>query len=924
MIRVVVPPLALLLLQASLAAQAPQTPVFRGGVEVVEVDVTVVDARGRQITDMRGPEFAVTIDGRPRKIVTADYVPLRPAGRAAFGGTSGDQPPPEAEGFSTNASSPRGRLILLAVDSANITFGEGSQVLRAAGQFLDKLGPNDKVALITVPQREPSIDFTSDRRRLRAALDRAIGQAQALPQRLNIGGSEAIAIDDHSNARTEAGVMQRFCPQTPRSNPLALETCKLEVRSQAMHQAEEIRRRTDLALRALRGALEALGTIDGPKALVWIAEGLPIDAPGAMADISTLATRARTSVHVIAIDAPMVNVMEAETSPSGREDRDLERRGLELMASLTGGVLFPTSANPDAVFDRVENELAGYYLLGVESIASDRDGKRHPIKVTVRRQAAEVRARREFQSSSDADARSETTGDRLLRTLKSPFAVTDLSMRLATYAYHEPNGAKVRVAVATEIEREREADATAANATIGILLADATGRIVVNSVRRTTVAPLDGPRGLLLEDVAVLSLDPGTYALKVAAVDDRGRRGSIERPLIVWQMTDVPFATSDLLLGDSPPRSGDPPHPAVEARIASGKLAAYLELYADRSDFFETTEVRVEVATEQSSPALRSGIAPLVVLGDGRTRFMAAIVPMENLPPDQYVARAVVTRGGQIIGQLVRPFRIVDGASALLAPIASMLAAPGPFERDAIIEPDVLRLFMDVLDHGRPALRPATSQVRRGRFGGAARQAFEAGDQLAATFLRGLELLTKDEVNQAATQFTATLRVSPDFWPASFYLGACYAIGGRDREAVTAWRRALAAPDKLPLEYILLSDALFRMGELEQAAAPLREALTAWPSDDPIRRRLAIAESAGQRHAEALAVIEPYLARHATDEEALLVALQAIYAKHVSGRPPAGADEDRERMAGYARAYAALQGPHEAIVARWAAYVARH
>ena len=364
-------------------------------------------------------------------------------------------------------------------------------------------------------------------------------------------------------------------------------------------------------------------------------------------------------------------------------------------------------------------------------------------------------------------------------------------------------------------------------------------------------------------------------------------------------------------------------HPAVEARLASGQLATYLELYADRADFFDTTQVKIEVAADESSPALRSGIAQLSVEANGRTRFMSALVPIENLPPDGYVARAIITHGDQKIGQLIRPFRIVEAASATVTPIASMLPAPGAFQRDAILTSDVLGFFMDVLDQGRPALKATTSQVRAGRFDGAARQAFDAGDQLAAAFLRGLELLTKGDFNQAATQFTSALRISADFWPASFYLGACYAVGGHDREAVIAWRRALVGRDKLALEYAVLSDALFRTGDVQQAVAPLREALAAWPNDDGVRRRLAIAESVGLRHAEALAVIEPYLARHSADHEALLVALQAIYASHLTGRSLAGADKDRELMAKYARAYAAAKGPHDAVVARWAIYVAR-
>ena len=40
-----------------LLAQTDQPPVFRSGVEVMEVDVTVVDSRGMPVRDLRAPDF---------------------------------------------------------------------------------------------------------------------------------------------------------------------------------------------------------------------------------------------------------------------------------------------------------------------------------------------------------------------------------------------------------------------------------------------------------------------------------------------------------------------------------------------------------------------------------------------------------------------------------------------------------------------------------------------------------------------------------------------------------------------------------------------------------------------------------------------------------------------------------------------------
>ena len=63
-----------LLAAAQLSAQSDQIPVFRSGVEVMEVDVTVVDGQGRPIRDLRAPEFTVTVDGQPRRVVSAEFI----------------------------------------------------------------------------------------------------------------------------------------------------------------------------------------------------------------------------------------------------------------------------------------------------------------------------------------------------------------------------------------------------------------------------------------------------------------------------------------------------------------------------------------------------------------------------------------------------------------------------------------------------------------------------------------------------------------------------------------------------------------------------------------------------------------------------------------------------------------------------------
>ena len=50
--------------------------MFRTGVEVLPIDVTVLDRDGRQVTDLKSEEFQVEVDGKARKVLTSEYIKL--------------------------------------------------------------------------------------------------------------------------------------------------------------------------------------------------------------------------------------------------------------------------------------------------------------------------------------------------------------------------------------------------------------------------------------------------------------------------------------------------------------------------------------------------------------------------------------------------------------------------------------------------------------------------------------------------------------------------------------------------------------------------------------------------------------------------------------------------------------------------------
>ena len=56
------------------ASQAGQRPVFRSGVDLIAVDAAVVDKDGNPIAGVKPEQFEVTVDGKPRRVVSAEFL----------------------------------------------------------------------------------------------------------------------------------------------------------------------------------------------------------------------------------------------------------------------------------------------------------------------------------------------------------------------------------------------------------------------------------------------------------------------------------------------------------------------------------------------------------------------------------------------------------------------------------------------------------------------------------------------------------------------------------------------------------------------------------------------------------------------------------------------------------------------------------
>lgn len=626
---------------ASQSQRAPgsQTPTFRSSVDLTMLDVSVVQSDGRPVGDLRPGDFTVRIDGKPRRVVSAEWVSET---------RSATTPMPLAppDGYSSNEAATPGRLIVVAIDQPNIR-ADGAAALRSGvNAFIDRLEPSDRVAAVALGGTV-STPFMTDRARIKDAIGRMRGDMQPVTHIAgsSLTASEAVEITEGSLTTLEAVVL-RECERGRPAN-----SCPEQIESDARAIALQLRQGTHRTLISLQGLLDRLRNIEAPKTLVMVSEGFVLVSQSqAVLALGSLAAAARTSIYGLRLDDRPLDMGTSRRAPYGPSDRQLRVSGFDLLASISKGGVFDVVAEGGSALQHLERELSGFYLVGVESAPLDADGKGHPVNVRVGRRGTVVRARRDLAEPGVAKPSAPTQIELVAAALSSPLVTPGLPLRVATFSVRDQDPSKVQVLIHADIG---SAYTSAAAITLGYVISDHDGTAILSKVGAGEIAPLDGIAGAL-PYLGTVILAPGEYLLKLAATEG-GRVGSVEHPIHAGLIDAGPLKLSELLIGGS----GDATEysrPAIGYDMRFGGIQGYLEAYGDA----EKLLVQYEVALTPDGPALLSEVVPGRPAVDDAMIF-SRILLTRDLPAGQYILRARLSYGppsGPPLKQITRPFRV--------------------------------------------------------------------------------------------------------------------------------------------------------------------------------------------------------------------------------------------------------------------------
>jgi VWFA-related protein len=382
--------------------QAPTTqttqPIFRAAVDVLRVDVQVVAGDGQPVHTLGLDDFTVHIDGKPRKVVSAELV--RYSQSAADGMLA-------AVPIRTPGRVPEdSRLYVIAVDQTAFSTGAIMPMRRALQQFINQLRPEDMVGLYEFPFREPLLDVTHDHGKVVAGFARLSGLLEPALGVFSLAPSEIIDITA-GDSDTLRRVVARECQAGDT-------TCADAVRQEASAVAGYLEADAQQRLSSLSHLMRGLTRVSGRKTVVLVSGGMISSArAGGRPDVSMLMSRvgreaaaADANLYVLHWDGTYLDAYSAANKPSHNpsdrfasvfEDRHAIGQGLEMIAGKAGGAFLRIEAGTgEYAFNRVLRETASYYLLGVEPDALDADGRAHFLRVNVTQRGVTVRVRTEI------------------------------------------------------------------------------------------------------------------------------------------------------------------------------------------------------------------------------------------------------------------------------------------------------------------------------------------------------------------------------------------------------------------------------------------------------------------------------------------------------------------------------------------------
>ena len=601
-----------------MASSSQRAPQFRAGIDLVHMDVSVLDNERRPVRGLRAEEFEIFEDGKPQSISTFAAIDIPEAIEPSTPWMR-DVPPDTRR----NDTLTDRRLFVMVMDdaAAELNVGALRSTKLIARRFIEQLGPTDLMAIVFTLNNRNAQDYTSDRARLLATVDK-------------FGVGFRGNGDDFLYYRYPIEVLGKI------ADILA-------------------------------------GLPEQRKALVYVGQGVPVNPEdigstnGRQALLIQRLREAYRKAQRANVTFYTLDTCGLRVAPMGPEPPrhtclpGQEVDFLRAIAEETGGYSSADTNNFEPGITQIFRENASYYLLGFRSTNQIADGKFRRIEVRVKRRGLQVRTRNGYTAKSanaSADTGADDVGpDALGAAISSLLPKKDVPLQVwAAPFFSGSKAASVPIAVGLRLDLPAREERISETADLRIDAYATDGKLKATHSLRTNVALNPGPEGVSAYEVlTAVTLQPGRYQLRIAASLSRLRRsGSVYVDVDVPDVSKAPLTWSGLAFQVSP---------GVLTATASGMRSGIPIAHTSKRLFAPTDTVSAFARVHQGGKAAPLPVEVIATLTDSEGRdvwtqshtiaalqFLATRgadvtlgVPVSKLPPGPYRLRLEAKQGRQ-------------------------------------------------------------------------------------------------------------------------------------------------------------------------------------------------------------------------------------------------------------------------------------
>ena len=501
--------------------QAQQAPTFRARTDLVELDVSVLDKDHRPVRGLTRADFQVFEDGKPQDVAIFEAIDA-----------PDPVPPPAAwmrdvtPDVTTNETRPT-RLWVLAIDDALIPQDPFiiKSTRKVVTDIIDKFGPEDLVSIVFTADSRQAQDFTNDRAKLLATLDK-----------FNPGNA------CWSGAHCDPSQDPQFWLGS---------------------------------VNTLLNVMDALVTIpNNRKAMIWVTPGTPMNVFNKndsvqlrMKDLTSdmFAVARRANVPIYPVDPCGLFGLKLYATNGNLAAPDvptapwvLASDYMQAAAANTGGRVIMNTNDPASEVPMIFDENKSYYLLGYHPSNTRTDGTLRRIQVKVNREHVDVRTRDSYVAPKPGEDAPKTTNATLATAAASVVPVRDLPLRATVAPFAIPGGRNAAVAIVLGVTQHVPEIAAQERVSVTTELrttAFTTEGSLKGAQRHTAKVTLRaGATGdARYEALSRIDLPPGRYRLRIAAYHaDAAKAGTVLVDVIVPDFGREKVSMSGVVLGATP------------------------------------------------------------------------------------------------------------------------------------------------------------------------------------------------------------------------------------------------------------------------------------------------------------------------------------------------------------------------------------